>query len=93
MTENAYDSLKSDIISNNRKDANYYFMNLDKKTRRYLIQIIAFAIIFFCALQNLPAVGSALRYILNLFLPFFLGLAIAFIFHVPMRGIEKHLFR
>lgn len=67
-------------------------MNIDKKTRRYIIQIIAFAIIFFCVLQNLPAVGSAIRYILNLFMPFFLGGAIAFIFNVPMRAIEKHLF-
>lgn len=67
-------------------------MKLDKQTRRYIIQIIAFAIIFFCALQNLSAIGSALRYILNLFLPFFLGGAIAFLFNVPMSAIEKHLF-
>lgn len=67
-------------------------MNIDRKTRRYIIQIIAFAIIFFCVLQNLPAVGSAIKYILNLFMPFFLGGAIAFLFNVPMRAIEKHLF-
>lgn len=67
-------------------------MNLDKKNRRYIIQIIAFAIIFFCVLQNLPAVGSAIGYILNWFMPFFLGGSIAFLFNVPMRAIEKHLF-
>ena len=68
-------------------------MKLDKKTRRYLIQIIAFAIILFCVLQNLPAVGKTIKYIFSLMLPFFLGAAIAFIFNVPMRAIEKHLFR
>ena len=46
---------------------------------------------FFCALQNLPALAGALRWVLGVLSPFLVGGAIAFILNVPMRAIEAGL--
>ncbi|MBQ8662702.1 MAG: AI-2E family transporter [Eubacterium sp.] len=67
-------------------------MKLDKKTTRRIILIITFAIVLLVVLMNLDSVGMGIKWIGNLFLPFFLGAAIAFIFNVPMRFIERRLF-
>lgn len=68
-------------------------MKFDKHVFRRVLTIVIIGIIVFCALQNLDSVGGAIKRIGQLFLPFFLGAAIAFFFNVPMRYIEKGLFR
>lgn len=67
-------------------------MKLDKKSMWRIIFIITFAIVLLAVLMNLGAVGKGIQWIGNLLLPFFLGAAIAFIFNVPMRFIERRLF-
>lgn len=68
-------------------------MKFDKHVFRRIIIIVIIGIVVFCALQNLDSIGDAIKRIGQLFLPFFLGAAIAFIFNVPMRYIERALFK
>jgi len=67
-------------------------MELNKTTIKKIIGILFAGIAFYCGLQNLPVVLSALKYVIGIFLPFLLGGAIAFILNIPMRHIEKYLF-
>lgn len=66
---------------------------MDRETKKHIIQIVAFAVIFYCAIMHLNIVWSLLCSLLSLFLPFILGGSIAFIINVPMKQIEKYLFR
>lgn len=66
---------------------------MDRETKKHIIQIVAFAVIFYCAMMHLNIVWSLLCSLLSLFLPFILGGSIAFIINVPMKQIEKYLFR
>lgn len=50
-------------------------------------------IVLYLVLNNLSAIGSGLSSLISLFMPFIMGGAIAFIFNVPMRCIEKHIFK
>ncbi|MBO5070981.1 MAG: AI-2E family transporter [Roseburia sp.] len=67
-------------------------MEISRETKKHLMQIIAFAIILYCGVQNLGAVVTAVRFVLSLLMPFMIGGAIAFVLNVPMKKIEKHLF-
>lgn len=67
-------------------------MEISKKTRKYLMQIIAFAILLYCGVEHFDVVLSGLQFVLGIVMPFLLGAAIAFVVNVPMRSIEKHLF-
>lgn len=67
-------------------------MEISKETKKHLMQIIAFAILLYCGVQNLGVVVMAVRFVLSLLLPFFIGGAMAFVFNVPMKKIEKQLF-
>lgn len=66
---------------------------MDRETKKHIIQIVAFAVIFYCAMMHLNIVWSLLCSLLSLFLPFIVGGSIAFIINVPMKQIEKHLFQ
>jgi len=66
-------------------------MNLDKKTTKKIIGILAATVVLYCCLQNLIAVLNVGKYILGVFLPFLLGGAMAFILNIPMRTIEARL--
>lgn len=66
---------------------------MDRETKKHIIQIVAFAVIFYCAMMHLNIVWSLLCSLLSLFLPFILGGSIAFIINVPMKQIEKYLFQ
>ena len=63
--------------------------NRDQIKQRLLV--VCGGVAFFCALQNLPAVALALRWVLGVLSPFLAGGAIAFVLNVPMRAIEAHL--
>ena len=60
--------------------------NRDQIKQRLLV--VCGGVAFYCALQNLPDVFSALHWVLGVASPFLLGGAIAFILNVPMRAIE-----
>ena len=61
---------------------------MTKKTKQYLL-LITFAIGLFAALTNFDIVLSIANKIFNLFLPLIVGLVIAFILSVPMKGFEN----
>jgi predicted PurR-regulated permease PerM len=64
-------------------------IEINKKNRNFLLQIIAFAILLFCGVQNIDVVIRVIHAIIHLFSPFLVGGAIAFIIHIPMKKIEK----
>ena len=59
---------------------------------KYLLAVVCGGVAFYCALQNLGTVFTALGWLLGVLWPFLLGGAIAFILNVPMRAIERQLF-
>lgn len=67
-------------------------MELSKQTKKHLMQILAFAILLYCGIEHFDVVIGALRFVLGIVMPFLVGGVIAFIFNVPMKRIEKHLF-
>lgn len=67
-------------------------MELSKQTKKHLMQILAFAILLYCGMEHFNVVIALLRFVLGIVMPFLVGGVIAFIFNVPMKRIEKHLF-
>ncbi|MBE6576359.1 MAG: AI-2E family transporter [Ruminococcaceae bacterium] len=63
----------------------------DYSTRRAML-LIAFGVLLFVLAGNLSAVGRFLRWGLSLISPLILGLAIAFVLNVLMRGFEEKVF-
>lgn len=68
-------------------------MEISKQTKKNLMEVIAFAILLYCGLEHFDVIVSAVRFVVRIVTPFILGGIIAFIFNVPMKRIEKHLFR
>jgi len=66
---------------------------MDKNTKKHILQIVAFAILLYCAITNINIVWYVFRNFLSLLAPFILGGSIAFIINVPMKNIEKRLFK
>ena len=58
-----------------------------------ILLVVCAGIAFYCILQNLGSVGLAVGQILSMLSPFLLGSAMAFILNVPMRAIERGIFR
>lgn len=67
-------------------------MEINKETKKNLLQIVVVGILLYCGVQHLDIVIMAVRFILGIVMPFFVGGAIAFILNVPMKKIEKNLF-
>lgn len=67
-------------------------MELTKQTKKHIMQMLAFAILLYCGIEHFDVVINAVRFILGIIMPFLVGGVIAFIFNVPMKKIEKHLF-
>lgn len=67
-------------------------MELSKQTKKHLMQILAFAILLYCGIEHFNVVIALVRFVLGIVMPFLVGGVIAFIFNVPMKRIEKHLF-
>lgn len=67
-------------------------MKLDTKTFRQLLWLVLGGVLLNWGLQHLSGFVPTIRSLLGLITPFVLGGAIAFIFHVPMKRIEAHLF-
>lgn len=67
-------------------------MELDRTNMRKIYKIIAFAVLLFLAVQNLPVILMALAWVLNITMPLVLGGAIGFVMNVPMSAIERRFF-
>ncbi len=59
--------------------------------KKYVI-IGTILILIYWTINNISTISGYFGYITNLIMPFIIGGVIAFIFNVPMRQIEKHLF-
>ena len=66
-------------------------MQIDKKTLRKIFLIVSGAILFGWLVSDTARVGAFLSWSWNLIAPFATGIAIAFIFNVPMRSVERWL--
>lgn len=64
---------------------------MSKKNIFISMFLIVFFVLVFTIFQNLSFIFNLFMNILNLFFPFILGLAIAFVLNVPMTLIEKKL--
>ncbi len=67
-------------------------MELDKRTTKNLLLIVAVGVLMYWGLHNLKFLSSTVSWILALLAPFLLGGCMAFILNVPMRKIEKLMF-
>ena len=68
-------------------------MKLDKKTLQRLGLGLAGLILFAWCLDNNKVVFRLLGTLVGMLAPFLIGLVIAFILNVPMRALERGLFR
>lgn len=68
-------------------------MDFNKDTINKIRKLILFTVVIVIVGINYQRLFLLCGKVLSLFYPFLLGAAIAFILNVPMRGIEKHLFK
>lgn len=66
-------------------------MNLDRKNITKIILLIVFGVGLFVALNNLSSIVEAFTWFVKMIAPFTIGLCLAFIINVPMKGIENGL--
>lgn len=64
---------------------------MDNQSYKKILKLIIIANILYFSLHNLSLIGSIIRHIINLFIPFITGICIAFILNIPMTFFEKHL--
>lgn len=63
-------------------------MHIERKTLRNVFFGVAGCIFLYWLLHETDRVRSVYQFLKNIFSPFFIGAAIAFVLNVPMRGIE-----
>lgn len=68
-------------------------MKEKRQTIRIIMSIIVFSVLFIYLVNHLNIVGDFLTMLLSLIFPFVLGCGIAFVINIPMRSIEKALFK
>ena len=68
-------------------------MNLTKENVKKICGIILFTVVVLVIVQNYEKVGNAIGILWGIIFPFVLGGIIAFILNIPMRAIEKLLFK
>jgi len=66
-------------------------MHIDKKILRYMFIFLIGAVVLYWIVLDTERAGAFVRNIWGMFTPFILGSAIAFIFNVPMRAVERQL--
>lgn len=66
-------------------------MQIDKKTLRNLFLLVSSAIILYFVVLDTQRASAFVLSIWKLFAPFAVGGAIAFVFNVPMRAVERQL--
>ena len=68
-------------------------MKLDKPTLLRLALVLGGCVVLYWALCNLALLAGALGALAGVLFPLTLGFCIAFVLNVPMRFLERHLFR
>ena len=68
-------------------------MKEKKQNIRIVIGIIVFTVILIYLVNNIGLVGRIIKMIWSLLFPFVLGCGIAFVINIPMRSIEKSVFK
>lgn len=68
-------------------------MNQDKKSTKKTLLIILTAILFYVGLQNMNVVFDFLSWVMGVLTPFIIGFCLAFYLNIPLKAIEKRLFR
>ena len=63
--------------------------SVDKKTSRFVLFAITYAILLAFALLRLREIGIGLRFVWRILFPLVLGGCIAFILSIPMDAIER----
>ena len=63
---------------------------MDTNFKKILL-LITYAVCLFLALSNINSVFSFIPYVLNLFVPIFVGFVVAFVLNVPLKIIESKL--
>ena len=63
-----------------------------KRTLANLL-VVAAGVLLFCALTNLRAVTDVLGWIVGIFTPFVVGLALAYLLNLPTRFLERRAFK
>lgn len=64
---------------------------MEKGKQKAIIFSGCVIVLFYCALQNISAIGNAVMSVFGVFSSFLLGAATAFVMNVPMRMIERRL--
>lgn len=67
-------------------------MDLDKSNMKKLMFLITFSVLLLALFQHFSAVKDTLMFVIDVIMPFVIGLFIAFIVNVLMNGIETKLF-
>ena len=66
-------------------------MELNRNTLTKVALVAGGVVILYWGLNNLNFLSTVLNHVIGILSPFLLGLGIAFILSVPMRGFEKIL--
>ena len=64
----------------------------DEKVKKVIFTGLVLIVAYF-ALYHIDKLWGGLKYLVNVFMPFILGAAIAFVLNVPLRWIERGLFK
>lgn len=64
-----------------------------KKDMKNIMLLIVFAVLFYVGVQRIESLAAGLIFISRIVFPFILGGAIAFILNVPMKFLERKLFK
>ena len=67
-------------------------MDLNRRSMRKILFLVTASVAIFLGLQNMGVVVGALRFVLGLLAPFFIGIAMAFLLYVPLGLFEKRIF-
>ena len=67
-------------------------MNINKKSERQIIRLIIFSGIVLWAVFNYKIFIDFVSFVIKLFFPLIVGIAISFIINVPMKQIERKVF-
>lgn len=68
-------------------------MNINKKTRKQIIELIIIAGIVLWCVFNYQLFFHLVKYIIKLIMPLIVGLGLAFVINVPMKAIETKWFK
>ena len=68
-------------------------MNWNKRDTVRTVIILCGVVLFAYVLFNFDKVSSMFSWLINILMPFVIGFAIAFVVNVPMKGLEKVLFK